>query len=152
MSVTSYKTSINKLAETYKKYLPILKGRKVLDYGSGRFTHNITNFCEENGIDITLYDPHNREISTLRKDDYDIVVCNNVLNVIEDDEIVQAIVDEVSSLGKTFILKVYDGDRSGIGRRTSINTFQRNCPAKDYLTFFKNDVNIKGNYVLGGNL
>ena len=80
----------------------------------------------------------------------DIVICSNVICVIDDDITVQNIINQAirTSQGQfrsfnenaplpTYFFKIYEGDRSGIGKQTGKDQYQRNMKVKDYLTKFK---------------
>ena len=70
------------------------------------------------------------------------VICSNVLNVIDDDDEIQKIARHIEQIttasgGRAFIT-VYEGNRSGIGKQTGPDQFQRNAPLRSYLRFFRN--------------
>lgn len=127
---TSAATSINvnKLPSLYNK-VDLPKGKTIIDYGCGKYTEHIKEKMKENEIEWYGYDPYNqpKEINeeTL-KHRADVVVCCNVLNVIDDDETVINIVHRLFNLGKEVIVQIYEGDKSGIGRQTGKDTYQRN--------------------------
>ena len=70
------------------------------------------------------------------------VVCSNVLNVIDDDDTVHKIAGHIEEIvrdtGGTGYVTVYEGDRSGTGRVTGKDQYQRNEPLRSYLRFFRN--------------
>lgn len=74
-----------------------------------------------------------------------LVISSNVLNVIDDEEAVQDAVDyiiEKSALG-AYAVTVYEGDKSGHGRQTGVDQWQRNEKLKDYLKYFPSDAVIR---------
>ena len=66
----------------------------------------------------------------------DTVTINNTLNVIEDTpnqiRVLEQAKDAVKADGKVYI-SVYQGDKSGVGRATSEDSFQQMKPLADYL-------------------
>ena len=70
------------------------------------------------------------------------VVCSNVLNVIDDDTVIRSIAEQieriVSRSGGTGYVTVYEGNRSGTGKQTGADQWQRNEPLRNYLRFFRN--------------
>lgn len=149
---TSANTSINSAR------LPSVYGRAelsapfVLDYGCGRYTEHITAHLNEQGRALFPYDPFNqpeevnrnteRIITLCKRDRFPIdVICSNVLNVIDDDDTVKSIAEQlediVKSTGGTGYVTVYEGDRSGSGRKTGADQYQRNEKLRSYLRFFR---------------
>ena len=148
---TSKATSINrsKLPAVYRK--ATLTARNVFDYGCGRYTEHIRQYVESLGKRYFPYDPYNQppmdnaetdELVTMLLDNYVPVdmVCSNVLNVIDDEDEIRYIANGATSVvvkgGGTAYFTVYEGDRSGVGRRTGEDQYQRNEPLKSYLRFF----------------
>ena len=95
---TSAATSINshKLPAVYSKVK--FSAPVVLDIGCGKYTDHIRDRLTEQGIDYLPYDPYNQTMSRNVISTYDAkhyietgnplaVVCSNVLNVIDNDEI-----------------------------------------------------------------
>ena len=123
---TSSATSINrtKLPAVYKK--ATFTASLVMDYGSGKYMY--TRFPVD-------------------------VVCSNVLNVIDDDAEVQKIAHHLEEIALTSgghgFVTVYEGDRSGTGRRTGSDSYQRNEPLRNYLRFFRHAVMRNGMIVIG---
>lgn len=151
---TSAGTSINstRLPAVYRKF-PARFGGLLLDYGCGRYTDHIRNVVETAAKMTYLpYDPYNQPEDT-NEATWDAVrwattnvvpvdvVCSNVLNVIDDDETVRSIAQQISAIarstGGTAYITVYEGDRSGIGRRTGPDQYQRNQPLEYYVRFFE---------------
>ena len=109
---TSAATSINsaKLPAVFKK-LPE-KPVALLDYGCGKYTDHIR------AVDV---------------------VCSNVLNVIAEDSVIESIAADIRRIivgGGTAYITVYEGNRSGAGRQTGPDQWQRNEKLSAYLRFF----------------
>lgn len=160
---TSAGTSINarRLPAVYKR-IPIRAGGTLFDLGCGKYTDHIRAAFP--GIEYLPYDPYNQTddvniqslselICAIHSERPVDVVCSNVLNVIDDDaelwntagwiqNIVQA------SRGKGYVT-VYEGDRSGTGRQTGPDQYQRNEPLRNYLRFFPGAVIKRGMIVIG---
>lgn len=149
----SYKTSRKVIARTYKKYSDFLeKSANVLDYGSGRYHEKLIKYAEANNIKLTLYDKFNPAISEKPQGTFEIVVCNNVLNVIKCDKMLSEVIrDCISYAERTVIFRIYEGDRKGLGNVTSNGTFQRNLKYRDYKEFFEGldyRVIFRGGYII----
>ena len=157
---TSATTSINcrKLPAVYNKAK--FSAPCVLDYGCGKYTDHIKDFLRHNyGVVLLRYDPYNQP-KDINNDTKNCVrsfirckcpldvVCSNVLNVIDSDDAVQKIAryieNVVTKTGGTAYITVYEGDRSGIGRQTGKDSYQRNARLRDYLRFFRNARVYKG--------
>ena len=160
-SFTSANTSIN------KDKLPAIYGKldklgihdcSIIDYGCGRYTSHIDMWCSLRNIRYYPYDKFNKPESVNHesiesaKSDYlsgenVIAVCSNVLNVIDSDDVVQGIVNELKTFSNVAYVTIYEGDKSGIGRQTGKDMYQRNEKLKDYARFapmatFKNGMMI----------
>lgn len=146
---TSAKTSINskKLPAVYRKFS---FGERVLDFGCGRYTDHIRKALPVNTTYMP-YDPYNQpdeinQQTIMKVAEYMAnhipvdVVCSNVLNVIDDEETLWNISGWIQLIcnktGGHAYITVYEGDRSGIGRATGFDQYQRNEPLKNYLRFF----------------
>lgn len=149
---TSANTSINstKLPKVYTKVQ--LTGA-VLDYGCGKYIGHIKHFLYENDAYLLPYDPYNQSnevnFDTMRKlkkimenGEHLNIVCSNVLNVIDDDEMIQMIADRIQRwierTDGTAYITVYEGNRTGVGRQTGKDQYQRNEPLVFYRRFFRN--------------
>lgn len=146
---TSAATSINstRLPAVYGK-LPPVRPAILLDYGCGRYTDHIRAALP--GTYYLPYDAFNQppavNAATLAAvDEYHYnrvpvsVVCSNVLNVIMEDAIVDSIAANIRAIirdGGTAYITVYEGDRTGQGKQTGPDQYQRNQPLRDYLRFF----------------
>ena len=149
---TSANTSINstKLPKVYQK-IPI-EGA-ILDYGCGKYIDHIKRFLWENEAYLLPYDPYNqsveqnfwtiKQLKRIKEQGEPLtIVCSNVLNVIDDDETVQMIADRIqkwiNDTDGTAYITVYEGNRSGVGRQTGKDRYQRNEPLVFYRKFFRN--------------
>lgn len=144
---TSAATSINKskLPKGYTavgKHFGWEKGTTHLDIGGGRFDNAIEHLADH-GVTAHVYDPYNRSeehntnaMSKAGNGQADTVSLFNVLNVIEEPEHhVNALRLAHSSLkpkGKLFV-GVYEGDKSGKGKQTGKDAYQRNERLDAYL-------------------
>ena len=162
---TSAATSINRdrLPAVYSK--AVFTAGVVLDYGCGKYTDHIREYLRtEHGSVLLPYDPYNqpddvnqntmkyirRAISERVPVD---IVCSNVLNVIDDDGTVLFIADQIEELvhrtGGTAYITVYEGDKTGNGRQTGPDQYQRNQPLREYLKYFRRGTVRKGMIVIG---
>ena len=144
---TSSATSINrsKLPAVYGK--APLRSRVVLDYGCGKYTDHIRASLP-NKLYMP-YDPYNQPDEVNQKTMRFVsqtscpvdVICSNVLNVIDSDEVIRSIVNQIETIvyrtHGTAYVTVYEGDRSGRGRQTGADQYQRNEPLRKYLRFFR---------------
>lgn len=151
---TSKTTSINsrKLPAIYNK---VTIAGMVFDYGCGRYTDHIREYVHHNGGKFLPYDPYNQTRATnantmdevvkaIRNKQPVTIICSNVLNVIDDDAEVKKVADRIEYIvkatgGKAFIT-VYEGNKSGVGRQTGADQYQRNQPLVFYRKFFRNAV------------
>lgn len=140
---TSADTSINssKLPAIYK-LVKFPKGSVVLDYGGGRFDNGIEYLASQECTGY-VYDPYNRSSEYNKKSldairsngGADIVLCSNVLNVIDTETgrslVLKSLKNYVKSTGHVYIT-VYEGSKSGQGSVTS-KGYQLNRKTADYL-------------------
>ena len=161
---TSANTSINseKLPAVYRKAK--LTARIVMDYGCGRYTDHIKEYVNAQNKVYLPYDPYNQpEDKNKLSVTYVLnamyarfpvdVICSNVLNVIDDDETVQKIARHIENITArttgTGYVTVYEGNRSGTGKQTGKDQYQRNEPLRNYLKFFRNATIKNGMIVVG---
>lgn len=161
---TSANTSINS-TKLPKVYSSVEMTGLVLDYGCGRYIGHIRTHLKQSGAELLPYDPYNQtpEVNSgsmnivnkaLRTGRKLNIVCSNVLNVIDDDATVKRIAKRLEYLatksgGRAYIT-VYEGNKSGVGRRTGTDQYQRNEPLRNYLQWFSNARISKGMIVIGG--
>ena len=142
---TSANTSINSnsLPTAFTKYLAY--GR-VLDYGCGKFTNIIKSHVNGQGAEYYPYDKYNMDKITNdatmyigHKYGFDTVFCCNVLNVIDNDNVIWGILHDIFALlnnhSKMYI-QIYEGNKTGIGKVTKTDCYQRNEKTHDYEKFF----------------
>lgn len=148
---TSKNTSINsgRLPAVFGKVS--FPSRMIMDYGCGRYIDHIRKHVNGQGKTYLPYDPYNqpddRNAATAtivcnamyRQVPVD-VVCSNVLNVIDDDDTVRKIARHIEQIciasGGTGYVTVYEGNRSGTGKQTGKDQYQRNEPLRSYLKYF----------------
>lgn len=155
---TSAGTSINrtKLPAVYKK--AHFYSKNILDYGCGQYTKHIEEHVKSLNKIYLPYDPYNQPVQEQIATDEKLnlllanecpidVVCSNVLNVIDDDEeingIAKTIMDIIMRTGGFGFITVYEGDKSGIGRQTGKDQYQRNEPLKNYLKYFNGHIKVR---------
>ena len=145
---TSKNTKINtkRLPTIYSKLnLERLRDKTIFDYGSGKIetVRIIREKLEAYDIDYIPYDIYNLSnadncYALERHKEADVYICSNVLNVIKEDDIVQMIIDEIVQLSNTkpYFFKIYEGNKSEVGKQTKKDCWQRNQKTKDYLQQF----------------
>ena len=160
---TSASTSINKtrLPAIYSR-VSFPAGSVVLDYGCGKYTDLIRAYLAVDGCSYLPYDPYNQpaavnERSKLMFGIYQrfterplFAVCSNVLNVIDNEEALQTVAAELYDLAADAVyITVYEGDKSGTGRETGPDQWQRNERIRDYLRLFpEGSATIKNNTII----
>ena len=75
-----------------------------------------------------------------------MVFCSNVLNVVDSDEVVAGIAGFLTACaisGAAVFITVYEGDKSGVGRPTKADCYQRNEKIADYLKYFDKSFMVK---------
>jgi len=142
-------------ANTSRKMIPALfnksKGIKFdegtinLDYGGGRFDE-ATKHLASLGVKNLVFDPYNRSpehndavIKEVQDNGgADTITCNNVLNVIQEEDIRIDIIKRIKELlkpgGKAYFT-VYEGNGSGEGKETR-DGYQLNRKTREYLDEF----------------
>lgn len=119
------------------KYLKDTK-QTILNYGCGKY---YKKHKEMFGNNLLNYDKYIPEINIIPNDnDFEIVVCSNVLNVIQDNKEIQDILNYFDTLkGKKIYITIYEGDKSNIEKITTIGTYQKNKPLKDWNDFWNRE-------------
>lgn len=147
---TSAATSINsgRLPAVYGR-IPFRAGGLVMDIGCGKYTDHIRSALS--GTTYLPYDPYNQPDDVNNSTLFAVlqaicdgapvdVVCSNVLNVIDDDDTLLELADWIGHIvratGGTGYITVYEGNRSGTGRQTGPDQYQRNEPLRNYLRLF----------------
>lgn len=150
---SSANTSINKVGRLYKVFCHKPPGGKVLDFGAGKYRKG-TIFLQGKGFDVDSYEPSLHD--NLPSGKYKTILISNVLNVIEEDEIVLDILKTCKELLESdghVLITVYEGDKSGKGKPSKEDCYQRNARTKEYIGLvskvFEN-VKIKQNIIILG--
>lgn len=147
---TSKNTSVNttKLPAVYNKVCwdKLPQNILVLDWGCGRNVDLVSKELIKYGLVHIGYDPNWRseEANTLAfacVDENDVFICSNVLNVIDDDEIIKDICKRASQ-HRYFFITVYEGDKSGVGKCSKEDCYQRNMKTKSYIQYFPTKDNV----------
>jgi hypothetical protein len=116
----------------------------ILDYGCGKYDKTKEYVHNKLKCAYAGYDPYNRSaeenkiaMDTVRNwKGTVIVICANVLNVIDSDEEVKNVISKVSTITQFAFFSVYEGKGDGVGRATG-KGWQRNERAANYSKFFK---------------
>lgn len=141
---TSANTSINstKVPAVFRRCV-WAKGELNLDLGGGKYD-TATEYLERMyGATNLVYDPYNRSLEhnneVLAKafaEGTDTCTISNVLNVIDEPDARWALLRLAAAAlkdGGQVLIAVYEGDRSGKGRRTGKDQWQNNKPLRGYL-------------------
>jgi hypothetical protein len=140
--ITSAATSTNMIPRLFKK-VPFKPGSVNLDIGGGKY-ETATEYLHSLHVHNFVYDPFNRDISHNSKI-YRMLVANsfadtatlsNVLNVIKPRQLrLDALEIASKAVGTRGIchITVYEGDRTGNGRRTT-KGWQHHRKLKEYLS------------------
>ena len=139
-NITSKNTALNQVASTFKAF--DFNDCLVLDYGCGKGMSK--EFCEKtyNNCKVFLYDPFHGfdEVSSFlrqcKESAKNVITCNNVLNVLQDDALKSVIADIVINANyycTDVIFKIYEGDKSGKGKISKKDCYQRNEKTENYM-------------------
>ena len=141
---TSAKTSLHQIAGVYKKYqakIGFPKGSLILDYGGGAYD-DAMEYMEKRGSTVLVYDPYNRApvhnstvMAYVKTNRPDFIICANVLNVIKGGYMEKAVreISTIATRRTTCLFTVYEGDKSGRGKRTGADQWQRNQRTDTYI-------------------
>ena len=128
----------NKLPSLLNTFKELNNLGVYLNYGAGKHYKKHEQWF---GGNLISYDPYVEEINTLPQvGTFSAVLCSNVLNVIESDEELNKTLDYFDELSKKYVtifITIYEGDRSGIGKKTKLGTYQRNKKLKDWEELWK---------------
>ena len=142
---TSANTSINskKIPTAFTKFRAY---GNVLDFGCGKYTTHIKDYVNAQLASYFPYDKYNQPDSVNdaamyvgRKYGYDTIFCCNVLNVIDSDDVVWIILHDMYDMlqrRSIMYIQIYEGNKTGIGKQTKTDCFQRNMRTKEYEKFF----------------
>lgn len=132
---TSRNTSVNskRLPAIFRKiaWQPLMS---VLDYGCGKHPQLAESFFKKYypHIRYTPYDPY-QQIGG--KEEAQIALLSNVINVIDDEQTICEVIKDCLRLCPAVAITVYEGDKSGIGRVTRRDCWQWNRTVKDWYDF-----------------
>jgi hypothetical protein len=138
--LTSRETSLNQINPVLKKILPKYAGEIVLDIGGGKYDAN-KKHAAELGIKLYVYDKFNRseaENMQALACKPKAIICNNVLNVIDDGQAMRNIIALCADYRVPCYFTVYEGNRSGISGPSKKGCWQRNWKTADYVPILKN--------------
>lgn len=137
---TSASTSINmhRAPAVYgnKTAMALMKGKKVIDIGGGKFDTAVTK-AREYGAVVRIYDPYNRTQLHNRdvlSDKYDVAVVSNVLNVIDDHDARMDVIRLALRKANTVLVTVYEGYANGVGKPSGKDSWQENRKTQSYET------------------
>lgn len=137
--LTSAATSINQVNPGVKTVLPHLVGSTVLDMGGGKYDANKI-YAAGLGVKLYVYDKFNRskaENSKALACNPDAIICNNVLNVIDDGQAMRNLIAFCASYRVPCYFTVYEGNKSGISSISKKGCWQRNWKTENYISIFK---------------
>lgn len=125
----------------------------VFDYGCGRqeTQQKIKKYLDSYLIQYIGYDAYWQSNPIERIAVGEIITCINCINTIKEDSIVQSIITFITNQGVPFIFKVYEGNKTGIGKKSKEDCYQRNTKTQDYITQFnwgKNPVKVYKNCII----
>ncbi len=151
--MTSAATSINQVNPAIRTILPQLTGLTILDIGGGKYDSNKI-YAAGLGVTLYVYDKFNRtekeNIEALACNP-DTIVCNNVLNVIDDGQAMRNLIAFCASFQVPCYFSVYEGNKSAIGSISKKGCWQRNWKSINYLPILKkffNHVSYKGKLII----
>jgi hypothetical protein len=112
---------------------------RVLDFGGGKYSEAQEYINSLGGV-CEVYDPYNRtykENIDVLNQKYDLMMCNNVLNVLTDD-VLPCVVRDMQKIAEMcgvikIVVTVYERDRSGVGCYTGKDSYQRNEKTSAYI-------------------
>lgn len=108
----------------------------ILNYGAGlHYKYHAEHMKNEYGAEVESYDPNIQEINIIPDKPYDCIVCSNVFNIIPEDEEINKILDrfdEMNKKGAKIYISIFVGQGTGIGKITTIGTYQRNMKVSKY--------------------
>lgn len=152
--ITSKNTALNQVASTFTGKFNF-DNCLILDYGCGKGMSKA--YCEThyNNCKVFLYDPFHGFDETYEfcegcaKSDKNIITCNNVLNVLQD-YILESAITHIAVIANRHkcdvIFKIYEGDKSGKGKESKKDCYQRNEKTESYIDLIKAIMNIGYHY------
>lgn len=162
--VSSADTSLAQIPAVFKSKIFVPRG-KNLDIGAGKFDLGKEYLESERGVEESVpFDPFNRSVESNRAavdrlqsgERFGTTTVPNVLNVVAEaparDNVVLQAAQALEPNGVAYF-QIYEGDRSGNGRRTS-KGFQNNKKTSDYVDEVRKhfrDVRTSGNIIVASN-
>ena len=169
---SSKNTSINttRLPAVYNKvnwlhYSHPMDNYQIIDIGCGRLatqqlisrklhTYNIRNFYPWDPNHKCLGNRINTILAMNNNATNKVIVCSNVLNVIDNDKDLNTLIGSICDMSvinlpdgtyrmNPVYITVYEGDKSGIGRQTKKDCWQRNEQLIFYLSKFNDYIKHK---------
>lgn len=144
---TSADTSINnvKLPAAITKYPPEI-GESVCDYGCGKYTEHIRAQLSDTVCEYFPFDPYNQTTTVNNAArrygctfGYNRIYMCNVLNVIDSEDAIKDALHRAFAwlnVGGKLIIQIYEGNKSGVGRVTKNDCYQRNEKTAVYIKYF----------------
>ena len=155
-TVTSANTSINcsKLPAVYSKLDKLPEAElsaydSILDYGCGRYTSHIMRHTVRRGrwyLGMDKYNKPEHVNAAARRFSarlHPVAVCSNVLNVIDSDDTIRDVIRDIMSMTDRCYITVYEGDKTGRGRYTAQDCYQRNARLRDYASLVPDCYNVR---------
>jgi len=145
--ITSRNTSVNSkkipvMFTTIDKFYGWKKRTNNLDYGGGKY-NTASLYLQKKGVNNYIYDPYNRDsihnqrvIDFLAKKKIHTITLSNVLCVVKDkvDRLFILVTSHAFLVeGGTIYINIYEGDKSGKGKKTKEDCWQNNRTLKSYL-------------------
>lgn len=134
---SSANTSINKLGRLYKivgEQISTKDVPTILDFGAGKYRKG-TKYLIEKGFSVESYEPSLGDSSPTGK--YIAILLSNVLNVIAEDDVIINILKQCKAMlaneNSAILITVYEGDKTGKGKQSKDDCYQRNMKTKDYI-------------------
>jgi hypothetical protein len=162
--VSSADTSLAQIPAVFKSKIFVPRG-KNLDIGAGKFDLGKQYLESERGVTESVpFDPFNRSVESNRAavnrlqsgERFGTTTVPNVLNVVAEaparDNVILQAAQALEPNGVAYF-QIYEGDRSGNGRRTS-KGFQNNKKTSDYVAEVRKhfgDVRTSGNIIVASN-
>ncbi|WP_413113407.1 hypothetical protein [Thaumasiovibrio sp. DFM-14] len=112
-------------------------GIRLLNFGCEKWPELTEQYLKETlpGSTVQNYDPNSKAPGVITNEAllseywFDVTLCLNVLNVIED---IEPVIRLLATLNTQYmIIQIYEGDKSGVGRATR-DGYQRNEKAARY--------------------
>lgn len=159
-TITSAGTSLNQIPALHKSsildmYVGAAKAEQanggnfafIVDYGAGRYNAGESFLMNRHNIPVFSYDPYNRPAQenkftteVMEAGYCPIVICANVLNVINDDDAIRETLSNIRrairNVNGVALFTVYEGNKSGIDTITKAG-YQRNARTSEYIPILR---------------